>query len=65
MSVVTLCSADCIHNSGYGYYCLCNHPDKQDQVPYGGIDRYYVDGCPLREVKPDVNTNWNSGSDLR
>ena len=50
MSVVTLCSADCIHNSGYGYYCVCNHPAKQDRVPYSGIDRYYVEGCPLKEV---------------
>lgn len=47
--VVTYCTANCKHNSGQGYYNSCHHPSKQNQVPYGGIDRYYVEGCPLKE----------------
>ena len=47
--VITYCSANCQYNSGNGYYNSCKHPSKQNQVPYAGIDRYYVSGCKLQE----------------
>lgn len=47
--VVTYCSASCKHNSGQGYYNSCQHPSNKDQISYAGIDRYYVEGCALKE----------------
>ena len=45
------CSARCKHNSGNGCYNLCNHPEVKDRAPYAGIDRYYFDGCELKETE--------------
>ena len=45
----TLCSAYCKHNSGEGYYNLCQHPIISNQIPYGLIERTYVEGCQYKD----------------
>lgn len=42
-----LCSARCDHNSGEGYYNVCEHSKANTISCYGGIDRIYTDGCEL------------------
>ena len=51
----TLCSARCKHNSGQGYYSLCQHPSTKVPRPYGGITRYYVGGCALQEEPEKID----------
>lgn len=51
-----LCSAHCKYNDGTGYYNLCNHKDVQKAtIPYGGVDRIYTEGCPLKQYNKEVN----------
>lgn len=47
MSEVTVfCSASyCRWKSNDGYYNSCQHPVNKNRAPYGGIDRYYTEGC--------------------
>ena len=47
--VRVLCTANCIHNSGEGYYNLCLLPENTTRPPYGGVDRYYVEACTCQE----------------
>ena len=47
--VRVLCTANCIHNSGEGYYNLCLLPKNTTRPPYGGVDRYYVEVCTCQE----------------
>ena len=49
--VTILCTAYCKHNSGFGYYNICNHPLRQNIAPYGGITRSYVDTCACHEQR--------------
>ena len=49
----TYCCVKCAWNSGTGYYNVCHHPMKKNRPLYGGIDRYYTEGCDLREEKKD------------
>lgn len=54
--VKILCTANCEYATGDGYYKLCKHPSTENAVPYGGIDRYYLDRCELfkkRKVSKD------------
>ena len=52
---VILCSNDgCIHNSGSGYYGLCQHPDYRVLLNTNG-DRSYFEKCFLMEVTPDAD----------
>lgn len=49
-----LCTAHCKHNSGDGYYNLCEHEHFKNMSMYGGIDRRYVESCALKEEPESV-----------
>lgn len=49
-----LCSADCVHNSGMGYYNLCKHPARFNKPSYCGINRTYTSGCTLQQIEREV-----------
>lgn len=49
--VIILCSANYKHNSSFGYYSICNHPLRQNIVPYVGITRSYVERCTCHEER--------------
>lgn len=40
----------CKHNSGGGYYGVCNHPMLETPQYFGGVDRIYRETCDLKEV---------------
>ena len=44
-----LCSADCKHNTGRGYYNICKHPTINLIPQYRGITRIYRKCCDLLE----------------
>lgn len=46
-----LCYATCKYG-GDNYYNICKHPKHCNIPSYGGIDRFYVTGCALKE-KPE------------
>ena len=47
---IVLCSSSCCkHNDNTGYYNLCKHPCNVNKPSYGGITRYYVSECKLKE----------------
>lgn len=52
-NAVTYCSANCKYNGGTDCYNRCLHPSKQNEPPYGGIDRYYVEKCDLFKVSTE------------
>lgn len=43
----------CVHNSGSGYYGVCNNPEL-DKTIYCGIDRMYMNTCKRRKHPPVV-----------
>jgi len=45
----------CRFCSGGGYYGICKHPANADKAVYGGIDRYYMNSCKLKEFEKPKN----------
>ena len=46
----------CRFCSGGGYYGICRHPANAEKSIYGGIDRYYMNSCKMKEFeKPKKN----------
>lgn len=49
----TYCTVDCMWNNGKGKYRVCHNPSNTDRLSPGGVDRYYTNGCGVREEKKD------------
>lgn len=58
-----LCSANCLHRTGEGYYGICEHPTESGKLAgYGGVTRNYVSGCNFQEEKTIINRCPECGS---
>ena len=43
----------CVHNSGGGYYGVCNNPERTTTI-YCGIDRMYMSTCRCRKSRSTI-----------
>ena len=50
-NVAFYCGADCEYKTMRDGYGVCTHPRLSNMAQYGGIDRYYIEKCPLLKIR--------------